>query len=194
MTSLQKTFKEDGLSSFIDEVEKRIESNNNQLKEINKKLEYLELLQEFNSSIFVQTGAVIEPVSLIGKFLWKAEDLSDYINGLEVVTLDNGQATRWASDKVNNIKITLPLLRDKSKSLKIIFNGSMNSSVLQSLKITIDAKKNAINLIKNTNGYEYTGIITEGYKGKNTIIVLEFTDKIEEKTRHTLGINSLEIV
>lgn len=194
MTNLLKTFKDLGLNSLIEVIQKTIDEDQNKIQTLTKKLENLELLLDFNSAIYVQSGASIQPVEMLTKFIWRADDISEYITGLDAVTYDGDKPTRWASNKSKNVKISIPILRNEEKKLTIRLNSEIKQNVLSSLKIFIDGKKTTLNLSKDSTDYIYSSIIKNNYLGINTIINIEYEDFIDGKDLHTIGLCSVEVL
>ena len=194
MKSLIDIFKDNGLNSLIEEIQKNRDKDQKAIFELTKKVEMLELFIDFNSAIYVQSGASIEPIEMLDSFSWKADDISEFITGLDAVTYEGEKPTRWASDKARSIKIVLPISRKEEKKLFIRLNGGINQNVLSKLKIYIDGKKNNSSFAKNTDEYVFSTVLKNNYLGINTIVNIEFEDYIENKNRHTIGICSLGVL
>jgi len=193
MKTLIEIFKDSGLNELIEEIQKRYEGDQLKIKDLAKKIEMLELQIDFNSAIYVQSGASIEPVEKIKTFYWKADDVSEFFTGIDAITYNGEKPTRWASDKSKMIKIALPICREEERKLLISFDKGINHNVLSSLKIFIDGKKSHTNIVKNSNEYLYSHSLKKGYQGINTIVNIEFNDFLEGKDRHTIGLCSLEV-
>jgi hypothetical protein len=194
MQKLMDIFKDSGLNNLIEEIQKRIDNDQLAIKELTRKLEMLELLIDFNSAIYVQSGASIEAVEMLGTFKWRADDVSEFVTGLDALTYDDDKPTRWASSKSKSVKISIPLSRNEEKKLTIRFSGGINQNVLSSLKIFIDGKKTNLNLTKDSGNYVFTSILNDNYSGINSIVNIEYQDFVEGKDRHTIGLCSVEIV
>lgn len=191
---LLETFKTSGLNELISALENRLQIYNNNYNKLAKKIELLELAIDFNSTIYLQAGGAISAAPLIGEFRWKADDLSEYISGLDAVTYTNGVPTRWASSVAKNIKLVLPLERSKELTINIVFNIGINEKVLSSLSFYVNSKKIPANLVKKTDGYLFTSKLDILEKEANTVININFSEYVEGKDRHTVGLCSMEVV
>jgi hypothetical protein len=92
------------------------------------------------------------------------------------------------------VKFNLPLNRSVELEGNLILSKEINHRVLSSIYIYIDAIKIPISFEKQENGYVQKLKLRSRKKGKNTVISIGFNFFIEEGTKHTIGINSLEIL
>lgn len=190
---LIEIFKTSGLNELIFELEKRLNTSDKRCMDLIKKIELLELAIDFNSSIYLQSGAVIAPARKISNFSWKADDLCEYITGLESVTYESSKPTRWASSLVKQIKIILPIIRSGDLNFKIIFNSGVNDKVMSSVSIYLGGRKIINNFTKTNDGYVCSFPIDPLDTNENTVITIDYKDYLEGKIRHTVGVCSMEV-
>ena len=195
MSNFLSIYKAKGITDMLQVIEEAFLESNKKIDSLEKKIDEMQTQYELMSALIVGEGSSIAPITLPNKFKWIADDLGDMVIGLDAISYSpNGIPTRWAIKGGGEIRFIAPISRAQDVLFNIRVNGNVSTEIIKTVRVFADTHRIQVSVNKNEGEYLVTGKLGKVKTSKPSIIVIKFLEKIDGETRHTLGLNQLELV